>query len=97
MYGLYGIQRSMLEPFLTEEAQALAPALIIVYPNWWTQYGGLLELQDAFLDQPLIFAYNRNYINNAALEKSVEESGRAVYHYYPDLPDKFYDKPQIPP
>ena len=97
MFGLYGIQRSMHEPFLTEEAQALAPALFIVYPDWWTEYGGLLELQDAFLDQPLIFAYNRNYKNNALLEKSVEESGRAVYHYYPNLSDKFHTKPWLPP
>jgi hypothetical protein len=98
MYGLYGIQRSMLEPFLTEEAQALAPALIIVYPDWWTEYGGLLELQDAFLDQPLIFAYNRGFRNNALLEKSIEDSGqRNVYHYYPDQAGKFYAKPWLPP
>jgi hypothetical protein len=97
MFGLYGIQRSMHEPFLTEEAQALAPALFIVYPDWWTKYGGLLELQDAFLDQPLIFAYNRNYRNNALLEKSVEESGRTVYHYYPDQPGKFYTAPRLAP
>jgi 4-amino-4-deoxy-L-arabinose transferase-like glycosyltransferase len=97
MYGLYGIQRSMLDSFLTEEAQSLAPALIIVYPDWWTEYGGLLELQDAYLDQPIIFAYNRNYSSNALLAESVRESGRNVYHYYPGLPGKFYAEPWLPP
>ena len=33
MYALYGIQRRMLDPFLTEEVQSLAPALIIVHPD----------------------------------------------------------------
>lgn len=97
MYGLYGIQRSMLDPFLSEEAHSLAPAMIIVYPDWWTEYGGLLELQDAYLDQPIIFAYNRNYSSNAILAESVRESGRNVYHYYPDLPGKFYTEPWLPP
>jgi hypothetical protein len=97
MYGLYGIQRSMLEPFLTEKAQALAPALIIVYPDWWTEYGGLLELQDAYLDQPLIFAFNRSYKSNAELAESVKEAGRAVYHYYPDRPGVFYTEPWLRP
>jgi hypothetical protein len=97
MYGLYGIQRSMLDPFLTEEAQALAPALIIVYPDWWTEYGGLLELQDAYLDQPIIFAYNRNTVNNTLLAESVREAGRSVFHYYPDMPGEFYSHPWVPP
>jgi hypothetical protein len=97
MHGLYGIQRSMLEPFLTEEAQALAPALIIVYPDWWTEYGGLLELQDAFLDQSIIFAYNRSYHNNALLAESVKKTGRNVFHYHPALPGKFYADPWLPP
>jgi hypothetical protein len=97
MYGLYGIQRSMLEPFLTEEAQALAPALIIVCPDWWTEYGGLLELQDAYLDQPIIFAYNQNSVNNALLAESAREAGRNVYYYYPDEPGKFYSERRLPP
>ncbi len=94
MFGLYSIQRSMLDPFLTEEAQALSPAMFIVHPEKWTEYGGLLELQDAFLDQPIIFAYGQGKTNNALLEKTIEATGRTVYHYYPDEPGVFYDEPR---
>ena len=59
MHGLYGISRLRLEPFLTAEAQELTPALVIVHPDHWTEYGALLELQDPFLDTPFIFVYAR--------------------------------------
>lgn len=95
MFGLYSIQRSMLDPFLTEEAQALAPALIIVHPERWMGYGGLLELQDAFLDQPIIFAYRRGRKSDTLLTATIEETGRTVYHYYPDEPGVFYSKPRL--
>jgi len=97
IYALYGIQRSMLDPFLTEDVQSLSPALIIVHPDWWTKYGGLLELQDAYLDQPIIFAITRNRINDAALVESIIETDRAVYYYYPDDPFKIYSSPRPSP
>ncbi|MCS6907532.1 MAG: hypothetical protein RML93_06580, partial [Anaerolineales bacterium] len=49
MFGLYGVTASRLRPFLTEQAQALTPALVIVHPEHWTEYGALLELNSPFL------------------------------------------------
>ncbi len=97
MYALYSIQRRMLDPFLTEEVQSLAPALIIAHPDWWIKYDGLLELQDAYLNQLIIFAITRNRINDAALVESIRETDRAVYYYYPDDPFKIYSLPRPSP
>jgi len=59
MRGLYGMERADLAPFLTPQAQELTPALIVVHPPNWMEYGVLLELQDPFLDTPFIFVFNR--------------------------------------
>jgi len=96
MHGLYGIERAQLVPFQTPEAQALTPALIIVHPDPWTDYGGLLELQNATLDSPFIFAISRRG-DNAALAALYADAGRAVYHYYPDEPGRFYISPRTTP
>lgn len=93
MRGMYGIQRAMLEPFLTLEAQALSPALVIVsHHQSWTEYGGLLELQNAQLSTPFIFAWNRGPRANQALASAFPE--RRVLYYYPEEPDRFYDRPR---
>jgi hypothetical protein len=92
MHGLYGISRLRLEPFLTAEAQALAPALVIVHPDHWTEYGALLELQDPFLDTPFIFVYARGPGADRILADQFPE--RKIIHYYPDEPDQFYLTPR---
>lgn len=92
MHGLYGISRARLEPFLTPEAQQLTPALVIVHPNHWTEYGALLELQNPFLDTPFIFAYARGVGADMLLADQFPE--RRIIHYYPDEPDKFYPAPR---
>ncbi len=92
MYGLYGISRSRLEPFSTQEAQALTPALVIVHPEHWTEYGALLELQSPMLDTPFIFAYSRGERADAALAADFPQ--RTTVHYYPSEPDKFYVLPK---
>jgi hypothetical protein len=56
MRGLYGMERSDLDPFLTPEAQKLTPALIVVHPPNWMEYGVLLELQDPYLDTPFMLS-----------------------------------------
>ena len=93
MHGMYNINRSMLEPFYTVEAQAIQPVLIIVHTQVeWTEYGGLLELQNAQLDTPFIFALNRR---DAVISDYYEVfPGRKIYHYYPDEPFKFYPLPR---
>jgi hypothetical protein len=92
MKGLYGISRARLEPFLTSEAQALTPALVVVHPNHWTEYGALLELQDPFLKTPFVFVYSRGPSTDAAVASEFPE--RTFLHYYPDEPYLFYPSPR---
>ncbi|OGO36636.1 MAG: hypothetical protein A2W35_16625 [Chloroflexi bacterium RBG_16_57_11] len=94
MVGLYGVQRSHLEPFLTPEAQKLAPALIIVHTkSMWIEYGTLLELQDPFLNTPFIFVISRGAIADAQIASHFPK--RFIYHYYPaDDPFTFYKAPR---
>ncbi|MEW6717018.1 MAG: glycosyltransferase family 39 protein [Chloroflexota bacterium] len=87
LYGLYGINRSRLQPFLTEEAQALVPALVIVHPDQWTEYGALLDLEDPYLTSPFIFAYTRGGKADAELASTYPE--RTTVHYYPQDPYVF--------
>lgn len=88
MHGLHGMQRADLQPFLTAEAQDLTPALVIVHPEIWMDYGVLLELADPFLDTPFIFTISRGSETDAALGASFP--ARNVLHYYPDEPYVFY-------
>ncbi|MDD2694638.1 MAG: hypothetical protein PHD58_01795 [Anaerolineales bacterium] len=92
MHGLYGVTRARLAPFQTEQAARLAPALVIVHPGKWTEYGSLLELQTPFLDTPFIFVYSRGAKENAALAD--EFPWRTIIHYYPNEPYTFYLVPR---
>jgi len=86
------MQRADLLPFSSPQAQELTPALIVVHPNEWMEYGVLLELQDPFLDTPFIFIYSRGDRPDRAVEEAYPD--RAVYHYYPDDPYTFYKTPR---
>ena len=88
MFGLHGMERADLEPFLSEQAQGLTPALVIVYPEIWMDYAVLLELSDPFLDTPFIFVHHRGLDADAALGEAFPE--RKIFHYYPDEPFKLY-------
>jgi hypothetical protein len=88
MYGLYGISRSRLLPFQTAQAQEVTPALVIVHPAKWTEYGALLDLETPFLDTPFIFVINVGEKTNAALAD--EFPNRTLIHYYPKEPYVFY-------
>ena len=89
MVGLYGVTRDRLKPFYTEQAQALTPALVIVYPNKWTEYGALLELQDPFLDTPFIFVINRGEKENIAVAQAFPE--RQAFLYFTKQPYKLIE------
>jgi hypothetical protein len=92
MHGMYDISRSMLEPFRTEEAQEMAPALIIVHTqDEWTEYGGLLELQNAQLTTPFIFALFRR--DSVIADYFAAFPERGVYDYYTAKPFKFFPIP----
>ncbi len=74
MRGLYGITRAMLAPFETQQAREMTPALVIVRVDKdWSEYGGLLELQNADLTSPFIFAISLG-----------DQADRALARLYPD-------------
>jgi hypothetical protein len=92
MVGLYDMKRAYLQPFQTPEAQALAPALIIVHVQAkWTEYGNFIELEDPFLQTPFIFVVSRGPETNREVAEHFPE--RAVYHYYIREPYTFYKSP----
>lgn len=97
LFGLYGVQRSHMEPFLSPEAQELTPALVIVDTrDGWIEYGTLLELQDPFLNTPFIFVISRG--PNADAEVAAQFPNRSVYWYYPaDEPYTLYTAPRAAP
>jgi hypothetical protein len=93
MTGLYGIRRSMLAPFDTAQAKELTPALVIVhFQHEWTEYGGLLELENADLTSPFIFALARGSAFDAALARDFPD--RRVVHYYSATPGEFFSYPR---
>lgn len=93
MTGLYGINRAMFSPFETAQAKEAAPALVIVhFKNQWTEYGGLLELQNASLTSPFIFALSRGVGADAVLARDYPD--RRVIFYYTDEPDRFFKSPR---
>ena len=92
LQGLYTISRMMLTPFSTTQAQDLTPALVIVHPERWMSYGGLLELQSPYLDTPFIFVMSRGTASDQAL--ITDYADRTVIHYYPDEPFVLYGKPR---
>jgi hypothetical protein len=94
IYGLYGIHRAQLSPFLTAQARAQTPALVIVHTQkTWTEYAGLLELEDPWLTSPFIFAWSNNDTVSDATLSSLYPNRHIIY-YYPDQPDSFYNAPR---
>jgi hypothetical protein len=92
LFGLYGVQRSHIEPFLTPSAQELTPALIVVHTSGkWIQYGTLIELENPFLDSPFIFIIARGPDVDQAVIAQFPD--RRVFHYYPETPYTFYLAP----
>jgi hypothetical protein len=93
LFGLYGFERSRMDPFLSAEAQALTPALVIVYPaKDWSDYGTLLELENVELTSPFIFALYRDDAENHLLAKAYPD--RRIIYYYPGDPLRFYFTPR---
>ena len=93
MHNMYNINRAMLEPFYSADAQDLTPALVVVHTqNDWTEYGGLLELQNAQLTSPFIFVLDRRDAILADFQDAFPD--RKLYHYYSDEPFNFYPNPR---
>jgi hypothetical protein len=81
MVGLNGIRKIDMQPFQGPQMQALAPALVIVTPKSWTAYGALLELEDPWLDTPIIFALTKGPEADAKLAQDYPH--RRVLPYSP--------------
>jgi 4-amino-4-deoxy-L-arabinose transferase-like glycosyltransferase len=79
--GLYGMERADLTPFFTEKVKELTPAVIVVHPKSWMEYGVLLDLQSPTLNSPYIFIFSRSQEEDEALRAEFPE--RDFYHYYP--------------
>jgi hypothetical protein len=93
MVAFHNISRSQLQPFQTQQARDLAPALFIVhFQKEWTEYGGLLTLENADLTSPFIFALSKGRIADNALRAAFPN--RRVFDYYTDEPFTFYTSPR---
>jgi len=68
------------------QAQGMTPALVIVHPDNWTEYGTLLELTSPFLDTPFLLAIS---VGDKQMLPGSGLSRREVYHYYPTSPGVF--------
>ncbi len=94
LFGLYGIHATQLAPFQTSAARPLTPALVLVHAEkTWTQYAGLLELEDPWLTSPFIFAWSDNSTTSDARLARLYPNRKTIY-YYPDQPDQFYTAPR---
>lgn len=92
LYGLYGMEKADLKPFYTQEALDLTPAVIVVHPKKWMDYGVLLDLQSPNLDSPFIFIFSRSPEKDEALR--TEFPNRDFYHYYPEDPYVLFKSPR---
>jgi hypothetical protein len=70
----------------------MTPALVIVHPDIWMEYGALLELTDPFLDTPFLFVISVGPEVDAAV--AADYSGvRNIYQYNPKEPWTFKKLP----
>lgn len=89
MFQLYGASRQQLQPFLTQNARELTPALVFVHRQKnWREYATLLELSSPYLDTPFVFVFSRSDEDNQQVIEAFP--GRKIWHYYPDEPYRFY-------
>ncbi len=82
IYGLYGVYRDKLTPFKNPQVTSHTPALVFVkVGKRFTDYAGLIELEDPWLTTPFIFAEDLGPIRDAALAQYFP--GRQVIYYSP--------------
>jgi 4-amino-4-deoxy-L-arabinose transferase-like glycosyltransferase len=92
--GLYGIERSDLEPFETAVVEEYQPALVIVDSEQWMPYGSLLVLESPRLDSGLIFAWSMGIRTDQRLAEYYRDT-RNILYYYPDqYPLRLFTHPQ---
>ncbi len=88
VYGLYGVHRDKLAPFQSAAALSHTPALVFVKVGKnFTDYAGLLQLEDPWLTTPFIFAESLSQDRDAALIRRYPD--RQIIYYYPYRKVKF--------
>jgi hypothetical protein len=90
MHGLYGVDRSALEP--VQEAGLGKTLLIVHTAESWYEYGRLITLGPPFVDGDLILALSRGSNRDRQVIDAYPEHD--VIHYYPDEPTEFYEEPR---
>jgi 4-amino-4-deoxy-L-arabinose transferase-like glycosyltransferase len=90
MHGLYGVQRSDLEP--VQEADFGKVLLIVHTHETWYEYGRLITLGPPYSEGDLILALSRGSARDRELIESYPDYD--VVHYYPERPTEFYDEPR---
>jgi 4-amino-4-deoxy-L-arabinose transferase-like glycosyltransferase len=92
--GLYGISHSQQLLFLSPSAQQYIPALVVVHVEHdWSEYGGLLDMSNPFLDSPFIFTWNVNDLTDRSLAELFPNRKILFYYPYSD-PDGLFTSPQ---
>ena len=92
IYGLYGIHPAQMAPFLTSAARQETPALVFVHEQKsWTDYAGLLELENPWLSSPFIFAVSSDPAGDARLAAAFP--GRRILYYSPGQPTRLSNHP----
>lgn len=90
MHGLYGVERSALEPL--QEADLGKTLLVVHTLESWYEYGRLITLGPPFTDGDLILALSRGSGRDHQVIEAYPE--HEVIHYYPDQPTEFYEDPR---
>jgi hypothetical protein len=82
MRGLNGITAECTAPFETGAARRAAPVLVFVHPRThFFEYACLVDLNDPFLNAPLILAISRGEEIDQAVARAFP--GRRIQHYDP--------------
>jgi len=91
--GMNEATQERMRPFQAAIQQGLAPAIVIVnWPNYWTEWGGLVDLNNPFLDTPLVVISHRGDAEMDALIKQFPEY--RIFNYYSDRPWNWEEIPR---
>lgn len=96
MQQLYNISAERAAPFKHPDFLRMAPAVIVVKADHWTDYGTFLDMQDPDVqspanDEPFVFVFGGNPLLFEELDRLFPS--RAVYRYDPDTPRLLYRFP----
>ncbi len=89
MRGLYGVDRSALQP--VQDADLGRSLLIVHTTESWYEYGRVVTLGPPYTEGDLLLAISRGIEKDEELMEAYPDL--PVFHYYPDQPTEFYEDP----